>query len=198
MAGRIFRAVHACNNIVRAQVSLVSRRFEDNLSDYRTFGNVSAHLFGNLIGNGHQRCTDERNWFLRNFLIGFQLIDYLFNGIDGNRKADTLGIRAYRYVHPDNLAVQVKQRAAGVTRVNRSIGLQQVLIVACAAAVFFVDINTTVLRTEHTGCYSMVKALRVTDSDNFGANLDTVGIAKRYGREVCAFNFQHCKIQVFT
>ncbi|MNC63118.1 hypothetical protein D3C75_1132130 [compost metagenome] len=44
----------------------------------------------------------------------------------------------------------------------------------------------------------MVEALRVTDSDNFGADLDAVGITKCYGREVCTFNFQYCKVQIFA
>ncbi|MNP49132.1 hypothetical protein D3C76_1433010 [compost metagenome] len=90
LAGRILRAVHTCNDIVRAQVCCVSWRFEDNLCNYGAFFNISTHLLCNLVSNRHQRCANERNRLLRNFLVGFQFVYNLFNGVHCDRKADTL------------------------------------------------------------------------------------------------------------
>ncbi|MNW59763.1 hypothetical protein D3C74_377020 [compost metagenome] len=44
----------------------------------------------------------------------------------------------------------------------------------------------------------MIKALRITDRYNLGANLDAVGIAKCYCREIRTFNLQHCEVQIFA
>ncbi|MNI86896.1 hypothetical protein D3C73_1440330 [compost metagenome] len=46
-----------------------------------------------------------------------------------NRKADSLGFGIHRRVDAHHLAVQIKQRSAGIAGVNGGVGLEQVLVV---------------------------------------------------------------------
>ncbi|MNJ53812.1 hypothetical protein D3C77_492220 [compost metagenome] len=96
-----------------------------------------------------------------------------------------MGIGANRYVNSHNFPVQVKQRAAGVPRVNRCIGLQQMLIFPIFLAVLTRDPNAaSFLGAKHTGRDCMVKALRVANRYKPLAYLRIIGVAQRNGREI--------------
>src|SRR5581483_11296071 len=69
----------------------------------------------------HRRDAEEG---LRRRLAGLQLVDDRHGLVDGQGEADVLGVAGHGGVDPDDLALGVEQRAAGVARVDGGVGLE--------------------------------------------------------------------------
>ena len=77
-----------------------------------------------------------------------------------------------RGVHADHFAADVEQRAAGVARVDRRVGLQHVLLAARHAA------ERTAERADHADADAVAEPERVADRHDPVARLHLLGVAE--------------------
>ena len=114
--------------------------------------------------------------------------------VDGNREADAdvaAGARNDRRVDADELAVQVHERAARVARVDRRVGLNEVLerLTVEAAAPE---------RADDAGRHAVREAERIADRHDVVADAQRRRIAERDARQVRGVDLQHREIRAFV
>ena len=112
-------------------------------------------------------------------LAGAQLVDHRLRRIDGDGEADVLGLPGDRGVDADDVALEVEQRAAGVARVDRGVGLQEV------GEVLAVGLGEAAVLGRHDAGRHRRPAGEVegvADGDDLVAHLEGIGVAQRKGR----------------
>ncbi|OPX82019.1 MAG: hypothetical protein A4E52_02115 [Pelotomaculum sp. PtaB.Bin013] len=102
----------------------------------------------------------------------FQIFKHTLNSARWDRKTNTLSLSVNSRVDPNYFTLQVEQRPATVAGVNGSICLKQVFILPVAY------INWSAFGTNHSGRYSMIQSIGVSNSDHPIAHPNLVGIAK--------------------
>ncbi len=179
-----FRAVQFDDDVVRTNPCAEGRALTLDLRDDCAFVIFKLQL-GNpflvdiLHGNAHIRSR-----LFRNFYIVLQVVKNRRDCARRNRKADALRLCANRRIDADHFTVQVKQRAAGIPRVNRRVGLQQMLVIA--RAVLIRDADRTLFRAQDANGDRMIKAVRVADRHDPIAYVQIVRAAERQNREFFA------------
>ncbi|MNL01188.1 hypothetical protein D3C87_1216490 [compost metagenome] len=107
-----------------------------------------------------------------------------------NRKADALraaGLGKDRRVDAGEVAIGVDQRTAGVTRVDRRVGLDEVFVVVQAQLV-------TPGGADDAHGHGLANAERVADGQCNVADANVVGAADSDGRQGFQIDFQHREI----
>src|ERR1700730_18996773 len=106
-----------------------------------------------------------------------ELIHHMLGKIDRNRETDSrisAGAAVDRGVDADYLALGVEQRAAGISRIDGSIGLDEIVVVAA---------EHTALGTDDAGRSRQREAERISDRDHPISNIHAVGVAKLCDRK---------------
>ena len=95
------------------------------------------------------------------------MIGDLFRQVDGDRETDTdiaTGLAENCAVNTDHFAFGVDQRSAAIARIDRSIGLNEVVVGAGA--------NDAAFGADDAGGDRMLQTERITDRHNPIANVD--------------------------
>src|SRR6185295_6156804 len=100
----------------------------------------------------------------------------IFGHADGNGKTNSLALSKDRGVDPYDLALCVDQRAAAVARIDRGIGLNEIVIGTGA--------NDPALGADDTGGHGLFQAEWTTDGDDPAADLQIVRVAHGYWLQV--------------
>ena len=126
--------------------------------------------------------------------LSMQLLDGAADLVDRDREADAdvaaLAAEAPaadgrdRGVDPDDLAVEVDQRAAGVAGVDGGVGLDRVDVGAVARTALAAGGHRPVLGADDAARHRAGQAERRADRDDRVADDDAVGVAERQGRQV--------------
>ena len=125
-------------------------------------------------------------------LASAQLVDHRLRRIDGDGEADVLGLPGDRGVDADDVALEVEQRAAGVARVDRGVGLQEV------GEVLAVGLGEAAVLGRHDPGRHRRPAGEVegvADGDDLVAHLEGIGVAQRKGSEVVAVDVQDGEVR---
>ena len=121
--------VQSRNHVAGLNARLSGRRVRHHLADESAALSVDFHRFRQF---GVQLGPHDTQLTAFNLAKFDHLIGQVFHHVARNREADTNVTavrRQNRGVDTDQLAVEVNQRAAGVTAVNRRIGLDKVFII---------------------------------------------------------------------
>ena len=120
------------------------------------------------------RCARFRRWLFLGDL--FESFDTFPDDIGGNGESEALSRNALRSeghlrrADPDKAAGEIDQRAAAVPRINRGVGLEQVLVIVV------VDRDVALHAAENAAADRAAVAERVADHDD--------GLAKEIRRDV--------------
>ena len=123
--GGYLRAVKAEDNIPRLQARIVGGAALGHLHHQRSPGPVQAEGFGQVLVHvldGHTQPAAGHP------AIGLQLLDHVAHHPHRDGKGQADGATAageYLRIDAHHLAIQIEQRAAGITRVDRHIGLDE-------------------------------------------------------------------------
>src|SRR6185369_1394237 len=177
-------AVELRDDIADFHARLVGRSVFGNVCHQRAVTLIHAKTFGNLGGYFLDQHAEVA---ARNFAFAAQLRQQLFHEIDGYRKTDPDVAAApgeYRGVDPDHFAAQIDQRAARVSRVDRGVGLNEVVVRAL--------IDMAPFGADDSRSHGVVEAKRVADRNHPFAYLETIRIAQIRRREISfGFDFDH-------
>src|SRR5689334_10809906 len=120
-------AIDRRDHVAGLDARLLGRRLRRNFRHHRALLQVGLQQARDL---GCQRLRLHAERAVLHMAAGDQLAHRIAGAVDRNRKADAdiaAGRRVDRRIDADQLAAQVDQRAAGVARVDRRIGLDVVL-----------------------------------------------------------------------
>src|SRR5947209_8218603 len=109
--------------------------------------------------------------------VGDQVAHHAPRAVDGNGKPDALRLAVDRRVDADELAADVEERATGVARVDRGVGLDEVGVGAFLAA------ERAVEGAHHPRRHRVREAKRIADGDHRLPDHDAGRGAERHGRE---------------
>ena len=163
---------------VPAVTPAIGWSFWSRATDERAGLNRQVLLVGQLPGDAHELDPEVRP---RERLAGDRLGHDRPGHVDRDGEADAVAVGGDRGVDPDDVAVGVEQRAAGVAGVDRGVGLDQVGERLELPSVVIVRplAETIPLVTE----FEYVPE-RAADRDDQLADLERVGDADRRGRQV--------------
>ena len=125
-----------------------------------------------------------------------ELVHDAADHIDRDRKADTdvaAGARQDCRIDADQFAAQIHQGAAGVSGVDRGVGLDEILV----AAGFRVDVAAPQRAHDARGD-GVLQSERVADRDHVVADLELARIAERHGDQIRLLSLQYCDIGAFV
>ena len=118
--------IHAHHHIAPAQLRVIRRAALAHSVDQRavdTFGQVHG---GPKLGVEVLEVQPQPD--RRDLSVLDQFVDYALGDIDRDRKADPLSAAVHRGVDSDQFTGRIDERSAGITRVDRCIGLQESVI----------------------------------------------------------------------
>src|SRR5688572_2965732 len=177
-------AVNGNDDVANFDVSVLSlsQTSQASISGRATGSNFVNH---HALGNGQlylipQRCDVSRaNAHLgpADLSLANQLRQDAPGNIYRNCKAHTRGCarrRKYLGVNPDHSSVRVEQRAAGVPRIDRSVGLYRPFDWLPGARG-----QRTLQSADDAGSQRAIQAERIANCQNFLADSELVGIAER-------------------
>src|ERR1051325_10493879 len=96
----------------------------------------------------------------------------VFGRINADRETDALGRENHRRIYPNNFAARINQRTTRITRVERRVGLHNVVNQpACPGA------KGPAQGTDHTGGHRALEPVRIANRDGYLAYPDGFGFA---------------------
>ncbi len=172
-------AVHALavgrhHHVARLQPGCGGGRAGQHAGDQRTAGFAQAQALRDLRG---QVLDFHAQRAAHHHALGDQLLDHVAGEVGGNgqAQADVAGHAALRVeaggIDADQLALQVDQRATGVARIDRRIGLDEVLVAQPADA-------AAAHRRNDTRGNGLAEAERVADGHHEVAYAQLVAVAE--------------------
>ncbi|MNQ61493.1 hypothetical protein D3C85_758080 [compost metagenome] len=175
-------AVHAENDVAHLQAALRRRAALQHLGHQGAGRLVQAEGFGQILVHFLDHHAQPATTDLA---FGLELVGNAHGDVDRNGEGQTheaAGTGEDLRVDADHLAVQVEQRAAGVTRVDRHVGLDEryIVLVRQAAA----------LGADDTGRHRVVEAEGRTDGQHPAAHLELVGLADLHDRQILALDLE--------
>src|SRR5262249_39337977 len=168
-------AVELDDHVARFDAGRLGRPLIVDAGDQRAPRRTDLPAFGDLVGHLLNGTAEPSTPGLAELL---ELIDYRHGGFRGHRKADadrTAGGRNDRGVDADHLAVEVEQRPARVAAIDRSVGLNVVVVGA--------RIDVAVARRDDTGGHRAAETERVADGDDPLAQPEFVRVPEFYRLE---------------
>ena len=110
--------------------------------------------------------------------VPHQLAEHEACGIGGDGKADALRAHDHRGVHADDFAMRGHQRAAGIARVERGVGLDHVVDQPAGTRA-----QRAAERRDDARGHRRLEAERIADGDHQLSAPQPLGVAKRRGGE---------------
>src|SRR5205823_7927693 len=166
------RTVDGYDEIVVRQPGAFGGRSGLDPGDHRALRALGTQRLSDVGGKILDR---DANAAALDLTIRDQLVHDLAGHADRDRKADA-DIAASRCqdrgVDADNPALQIDERPAGIARVDRGVGLNEILIAF--------DTKTAPERADDPGSHGLAEAKRIADREDEIADLQSIRIAHRH------------------
>src|SRR5688572_15687798 len=180
-------SVYADNRVTGPDAGLGGGGIFSDVGDKRAFGAGDPHALGDLVGHGLDLHTEPAAGDLA---VVTQRRDDVPGDARGNGKADAHAAAAGggedRRVHANHLAGEIERGTTGVTAVDRSIDLQEIVIRASA------DIAPA--RGDDAGGYRAAEAERIADGDDPVADASLLRGEVDISESVAALDLQEGKV----
>ncbi len=182
------RAVDRDDEVVGPQAGAFGGRALLDPRDHRALRVCGAQRLGNVGSEVLDRHADAAALDLA---VADQLVHDLARHVDRHREADadiSAGWGNDRGVDTDDPALQVDERATRIARIDRGIGLDEVLVT--------LDARTAAERADDARGHGLTEAERIADRQDKVADLQAIGIAHRNRRQIAARDLQHGDIGI--
>ncbi len=185
-----FLPVDRDDDVAGLEAGLRRRAFRHDIGDERAGRALQPHAVGDVGGDRLQLGAEPGPLHRAAAALGRGHDDA--HHVGGNGKADALraaGAGEDRRIDADQTALHVDQRAAGIARVDRGIGLDEELIVGDA------DLRAR-QRRDDALCHRLPDAERIADGEHDVADFERIGIGEVERREALmrVLEPQHRKI----
>src|ERR1700686_288270 len=138
--------------------------------------------------NGNRLCRDA-DVTATDTPIAEQAAGNEFCSIDPNRETDSLCRQNRRRINSDNLATRVDERAAGVSRVQGGVGLNDILDQATR-----VRAQRSSERADHARRHRGLKPVRIADRNRHLSRPQLLRVSEGNGLQTGSINSNHGKI----
>ncbi len=182
-------AVERAHDVARAQSGLLGRAVGDHLGHQRAAEVLQAEGVGEVA---RQRLQRDAQPAALDAAAGLQAAQHRLHRRAGDREADAVGTARAgvdRGVDADHAALQVDQRSAAVARVDRRVGLDEVLVGGDA------DLAAA-LGADDAGGDGVVQAEGVAHGDDPVARLELVAVAEARRLQLVRIDVQRGEVGV--